>query len=89
MSKTRGNIIDPSSDRPVRHRRLPPSPSSRWPPRAGHPDVRRPGEGYRNFMNKLFQAGRFVRMNLDDATPWELPDELPVTDRWILSRLSA
>jgi valyl-tRNA synthetase len=26
-------------------------------------------------------------MHGDDATPWELPDDLPVTDRWILSRL--
>jgi len=25
-------------------------------------------EGYRNFMNKLYQAGRFVRMHVDDAT---------------------
>jgi valyl-tRNA synthetase len=44
-------------------------------------------EGYRNFMNKLFQAGRFVRMHVDGETPRELPPALPVVDRWILSRL--
>jgi len=44
-------------------------------------------EGYRNFMNKIFQAGRFVRMHVDGETPRELPEGLPVVDRWILSRL--
>jgi len=44
-------------------------------------------EGYRNFMNKLFQAGRFVRMHVDEETPLDLPPVLPVVDRWILSRL--
>jgi valyl-tRNA synthetase len=44
-------------------------------------------EGYRNFMNKIFQAGRFTRMHVDRETPRELPEDLPVVDRWILSRL--
>ncbi|MBI5343694.1 MAG: class I tRNA ligase family protein, partial [Deltaproteobacteria bacterium] len=44
-------------------------------------------EGYRNFMNKIFQAGRFVRMHVDEETPRELPAKLSVVDRWILSRL--
>ncbi len=44
-------------------------------------------EGYRNFMNKLFQAGRFVTMHVDGTTGRELPPDLTVVDRWILSRL--
>ncbi len=44
-------------------------------------------EGYRNFMNKLFQAGRFVRMHADGTTARTLPPDLSVVDRWILSRL--
>ncbi|MCL1926076.1 MAG: valine--tRNA ligase [Syntrophorhabdaceae bacterium] len=44
-------------------------------------------EGYRNFMNKLFQAGRFVMMHADETTARELPKNLTVVDRWIFSRL--
>ena len=88
MSKTRGNVIDPLEviDRfgtdAFRFTLVALAAQGR--------DIRMSDdrvEGYRNFMNKLYQAGRFVRMHVDDATPWELPDELPVTDRWILSRL--
>jgi valyl-tRNA synthetase len=44
-------------------------------------------EGARNFANKLWNASRFVLMNLttDDFT---LPDTLDLEDRWILSRLN-
>src|SRR5579871_1087791 len=44
-----------------------------------------------NFCNKLWNASRFVLMNLDEATTGELPEReaLTVTDRWILSRLNA
>ncbi len=44
-----------------------------------------------NFCNKLWNASRFVLMNLDAATTGELPaQELrTVPDRWILSRLDA
>jgi valyl-tRNA synthetase len=88
MSKTRGNVIDPLEviDRfgtdAFRFTLVALAAQGR--------DIRMSDdrvEGYRNFMNKLYQAGRFVRMHVDDATPWELPDDLPVTDRWILSRL--
>jgi valyl-tRNA synthetase len=46
----------------------------------------------RNFMNKLWNSARFIRMNLDEG-PLEnlsnLDDEkLDSTDRWILSRLN-
>jgi valyl-tRNA synthetase len=48
-------------------------------------------EGYRNFMNKLWNAARFVLMNLDDEPPPRRgPREggLSLVDRWILSRLT-
>ncbi|NER33502.1 MAG: valine--tRNA ligase [Oscillatoria sp. SIO1A7] len=48
-------------------------------------------EASRNFSNKLWNASRFVMMNLDGQTPEQLgaPDEksnLELCDRWILSR---
>lgn len=49
-------------------------------------------EASRNFANKLWNASRFVMMNLDGKTPQELgyPNvaELELCDRWILSRFS-
>ncbi len=88
MSKTRGNVIDPLEvmDRfgtdAFRFTLVALAAQGR--------DVRMSDdrvEGYRNFMNKIFQAGRFVRMHVDGETPRELPDDLSVVDRWILSRL--
>jgi valyl-tRNA synthetase len=88
MSKTRGNVIDPldviarfGTDA-FRFTLVALAAQGR--------DIRMADdrvEGYRNFMNKLFQAGRFVRMHVDGETPRELPPVLPVVDRWILSRL--
>ncbi len=48
-------------------------------------------EGYRNFANKIWNASRFVFMNLEDGfTPY--PDlitaDTALADRWILSRLN-
>lgn len=47
-------------------------------------------EASRNFTNKLWNASRFVMMNLDGQTPTQLgtPDlqHLELSDRWILSR---
>ncbi len=46
-------------------------------------------EASRNFTNKLWNAARFVMMNLDGQTPAQLgqPTEgLELSDRWILSR---
>ncbi|HOO97549.1 MAG TPA: valine--tRNA ligase [Caldisericia bacterium] len=40
----------------------------------------------RNFINKLWNASRFVIMNLDGFEPGE-PEGLAFIDRWILSRL--
>ncbi|NER48882.1 MAG: valine--tRNA ligase [Symploca sp. SIO1A3] len=49
-------------------------------------------EAARNFANKLWNAARFVMLNLDDKTPQQLGsplehfEELELSDRWILSR---
>ncbi len=47
-------------------------------------------EASRNFTNKIWNAARFVMINLEGKTPqqWGLPDRsnLEVADRWILSR---
>ena len=46
-------------------------------------------EGYRHFVNKLWNASRFVLMNLEGYTPGDLKvEELAPVHRWILSRLS-
>ena len=47
-------------------------------------------EASRNFANKLWNAARFVMMNLDGKTPQQLgepvAEALELSDRWILSR---
>ena len=45
-------------------------------------------EAMRNFANKIWNASRFVMMNLtvEDA---ELPDKLELPDKWVLSKLNA
>ncbi len=50
--------------------------------------------GYRNFINKLWNASRFVLGVTEDVAPKEFrhgppPEGLEAEDRWILSRLSA
>jgi valyl-tRNA synthetase len=43
----------------------------------------------RNFANKLWNASRFLMMNLEGYTPGPIEiEKLPVEDRWILSRLA-
>jgi valyl-tRNA synthetase len=42
-------------------------------------------EGYRNFVNKLWNAARFALMHVEKAPAEVVPEGLP--DRWILSRL--
>ena len=55
-------------------------------------------EGYRNFINKLWNASRFALMNLDGFDPERFEAQLAtpagraslaIADRWILSRLQA
>ncbi|MBD2774020.1 valine--tRNA ligase [Iningainema tapete] len=45
-------------------------------------------EASRNFANKLWNAARFVMMNLDEQSPQQLgkPIATELSDRWILSR---
>ena len=43
-------------------------------------------ENSRNFANKIWNASRFVLMNIQDDSVGELPDVLSDTDRWILHR---
>ena len=43
-------------------------------------------ESCRNFANKLYNASRFVHMNIDDYDiPCELPETLTTEDKWIIS----
>jgi valyl-tRNA synthetase len=59
-------------------------------------------EGYRSFANKIWNAARFLQMNIDrgreagykvslsghDSISLELPETTPLETRWIFSRLS-
>jgi valyl-tRNA synthetase len=46
-------------------------------------------EGYRNFANKLWNASRFVLMNLSDYEQIEVANnDLTLADKWILSRMN-
>ncbi len=51
-------------------------------------------EGYRHFLNKIWNVARFISMNIDDTTEIKPAKELPkdvlsLANRWILSRLSS
>ena len=45
-------------------------------------------ESFRNFVNKIWNASRFVLMNLEGFTPEGVPsaDELELCDKWILTK---
>ena len=46
-------------------------------------------ESCRNFANKLYNASRFVHMNIDDHNvPCELPEVLTTEDKWIISAVN-
>ncbi len=47
-------------------------------------------EAMRNFANKLWNASRYVLMNLGEDAKNELPatDELTIADKWVLSKLN-
>ncbi len=48
-------------------------------------------EGYRNFMNKIWNAARFALPYVESLPADAIPDKstnLPLADRWILSRLN-
>ncbi len=89
MSKTKGNGIDPLEvfeKYGVDATRLTlasvGSTDTRW--------SERQVESYRNFANKIWNAARFCLMNSDGVESLADPfsGELPLHDRWILSRLN-
>ncbi|MDD3430167.1 MAG: class I tRNA ligase family protein, partial [Oscillospiraceae bacterium] len=43
----------------------------------------------RNFANKLWNAARFVLMNVDETLETGLPDQLDLSDKWVLSKLNS
>ncbi|MBE6737439.1 MAG: valine--tRNA ligase [Ruminococcaceae bacterium] len=46
-------------------------------------------ESCRNFANKLYNASRFLHMNIDDHDiPCKLPETLTTEDKWIISRVN-
>ncbi|MFC1855247.1 valine--tRNA ligase [Thermodesulfobacteriota bacterium] len=48
-------------------------------------------EGYRNFINKIWNASRFALMNLEDYDPKSIDPsklDLKLEDKWILSRVN-
>jgi valyl-tRNA synthetase len=45
-------------------------------------------EGYRHFINKLWNAARFALMHLERPYGLPAPEALALADRWVLSRLS-
>jgi valyl-tRNA synthetase len=45
-------------------------------------------EGYRNFANKIWNAARFILMNLDGPSETVPVNDRSFADRWILSRLN-
>jgi valyl-tRNA synthetase len=68
-------------------------PGGPWPaPDPDLPTAKQASEKFemgRNFANKLWNAARFLLLNLEGYTPGALRiDELPIEDRWILSRLA-
>lgn len=46
-------------------------------------------EGHRNFCNKLWNAARYVMMNVTSSTPTASQQSLSLPDQWILSRLQS
>ncbi len=104
MSKTKGNVIDPieivtkyGTDA-VRF-----TLASQASPGTDIAFNEARTEGYRAFANKIWNAARFLQMNIDrgheagykvslsghDSVSLELPENTPLETRWIFSRLSA
>ncbi|MDR0899958.1 MAG: valine--tRNA ligase, partial [Lactobacillaceae bacterium] len=42
-----------------------------------------------NFINKIWNVSRFILMNIEDDTKVEVPSDLNLSDKWILSRLNS
>ncbi|MBI4228413.1 MAG: valine--tRNA ligase [Deltaproteobacteria bacterium] len=94
MSKTRGNVIDPleiMDDLGADALRFSLSAlaSQGRDIRLSLPVI----EGYRNFMNKIWNASRFVLMNLDhkETNRWPVSKvemNLSIPDKWIITKLN-
>jgi len=95
MSKTRGNVVDPLAlvDRHGADA-LRFTMAAMATPGSDLPLSEERMAGYRAFANKLWNAARFVLMNLGPSIAADRPPALPpqdertLADRWILSRLS-
>lgn len=90
MSKSRGNVIDPVSiiDQYGTDALRFTLTSLATPGRDVYMSEERI-QGYRNFANKIWNASRFILMNLDDYSKEEIDEgklELDLADRWIRSR---
>lgn len=46
-------------------------------------------ESSRNFANKIWNAARFILMNLDGDIDLSIPENLQLEDKWILSKLNS
>ena len=91
VNQTKQNREQPSIECPACHERF----STQWaksPEDRAYPKAPVTSERFdvaRNFCNKLWNAARFVMINLEGFTPQPLDvSSLPLEDRWILSRLS-
>lgn len=42
-----------------------------------------------NFINKIWNVSRFISMNVEDDTVGKIPDDLNLSDKWILSKLNS
>jgi valyl-tRNA synthetase len=42
-----------------------------------------------NFINKIWNVSRYILMNIEDNTKAEIPSDLTLADKWILSKLNS
>jgi valyl-tRNA synthetase len=87
MSMCTRKVTCPNCKKPFRPGGPWPAPDPELPTAKQASDRFEPG---RNFANKLWNAARFLLLNLEGYTPGAIRlEELPIEDRWILSRLAA
>jgi len=91
MSKTRGNVIDPLEvideyGADAMRFSLTALATQGRDIKLSMPVI----QGYRNFINKIWNASRFTMMNLEGYDPNIVPteDQLSVYDKWILTKLN-
>jgi len=91
MSKTRGNVIDPLEvideyGADAMRFTLTALATQGRDIKLSMPVI----QGYRNFINKIWNASRFTMMNLEGYNPEVTPteDELSTYDKWILTKLN-